>query len=286
MTTNKRNSEVNFKTQEQPNSEKEEKGRTSSNEKKTSKKTDGQEIEIFDEDIVKYSTPKKAVSKTFRNLLILEGNLQEQFKIQTEMRKKYLVFVFLLCLMIGVISYILFILKSEGWPNKTMRVILKFILVALNATLILYHLSGEYKKMIMFPKRYLSSVNVSLQQFNIGIVPIENSYVDQTITVICEILVAIISFLIAFMKKTYPCSKTSYRMRIVIFFIGFKLKCLAKTEVQMIKLILSEQAFNVDIRRSWELYRTKFWILEGIRKRKILMELLLNGKFSKSDLEK
>ncbi|EGW33379.1 uncharacterized protein SPAPADRAFT_60731, partial [Spathaspora passalidarum NRRL Y-27907] len=118
-------------------------------------------------------TSVPATGKVFRNLLILEESLREQVIQQRAMRRKYLTFLALLCSIIASLIHHLFILDPSVSSTGTTRVILQFLLLASIITLILYHLSGEYQKTIVLPRKFLSSTNKGLRQLNVRLVKIK-----------------------------------------------------------------------------------------------------------------
>lgn len=220
-----------------------------------------------------------AAGKIFRNLLILEELLRGQVVEQRALRRKYLTFLAVLCLLIAGISHHLYFNDPEMSSKGTMRVILQFILIALMVTLLLYHLLGEYQKTIVLPRKFLSSTNKGLRQLNVRLMKIKTSWLDEVPDLLREVLLVFITYCLNTLHFVSPKSKNNRHLKLEVFLVTCQLQCQPRIGVTDVKLVLNARVFNTDIREGWEVYRNEFWIKEGIRRRLRLLE------FTKEKLE-
>ncbi|RLV96099.1 Sporulation-specific protein SPO7 [Spathaspora sp. JA1] len=226
-------------------------------------------------------TSVPATGKVFRNLLILEESLREQVIQQRAMRRKYLTFLALLCSIIASLIHHLFILDASMSSTGTTRVILQFLLLATIITLTLYHLSGEYQKTIVLPRKFLSSTNKGLRQLNVRLVKIKTPLIDKITDLIREISLYIVTINLDMFHKISPFSIQNPNSKIEVFLVSCQSQCQPRIGVTDVKLVLNARVFNVDIREGWELYRSEFWINEGVRRRNNMMAFTkLNEKSS------
>lgn len=210
-----------------------------------------------------------ATGKIFRNLLILEDNLRQQVNQQKHLRRKYLIFLACLCSLTASISHHLFLVDST--PTGTKRVVLQFTLLALLVTLMLYHLSGEYQKTIVVPRKFLSSTNKGLRQMNVRLVKIKTAMSDSLVDLIREFGLFIGTMCLSSLHKVYPLTFQNKGSKLEVFFVSCQVYCQARVGINDVKLVLNSRAFNIDVREGWELYRSEFWIHEGVRRRKNLL---------------
>lgn len=219
-----------------------------------------------------------ATGKIFRNLLILEESLREQVIQQRALRRKYLTFLSILCSLIASISHHLFFVDPILSSTGTMRVVLQFCLLALLVTLMLYHLSGEYQKTIVVPRRFLSSTNKGLRQLNVRLVKIKTPLSDNIIDLIREFLLFIATMCINSLHTVYPTTENNKNSRLEVFLVSCQLQCQPRIGVTDVKLVLNARVFNTDIREGWELYRSEFWIHEGVRRRNNMVSFMTDDK--------
>ncbi|RCK54689.1 Sporulation-specific protein SPO7 [Candida viswanathii] len=218
--------------------------------------------------------------KVFRNLLILEESLRQQVIQQRAMRRKYLTFLSILCSIIAALSHHLFIMDNT--PTGTLRVILQFCLVATITTLLLYHLSGEYQKTIVLPRKFLSLTNQGIRQLNVRLVKIKTPFVDKVTDFIREILLGIISFNLKVFHKLSPNSIQNKNSKIEVFLVTCQSQCQPRIGVTDVKLVLNARMFSTDIREGWEMYRSEFWVNEGIRRRNGMLAFFNDSEASKN----
>ena len=216
-------------------------------------------------------TSMPGTGKIFRNLLILEESLREQVIQQRALRRKYLIFLAVLCSLIASISHHLFMTDAIHTSTGTKRVFLQLILLALIVTLMLYHLSGEYQKTIVLPRKFLSSTNKGLRQLNIRLVKIVTPWTDTFTDLIREILLYIVVATTELYHKISPGSIRNKNSRIEVFLITCQSQCQPRIGVTDVKLVLNARVFNTDVREGWELYRSEFWVNEGVRRRQNML---------------
>lgn len=213
-----------------------------------------------------------AAGKIFRNLLILEELLRGQVVEQRALRRKYLTFLAVLCLLIAVILHHLYLTDASVSPRGTMRVILQFVLLALVMTLLLYHLLGEYQKTIVLPRKFLSSTNKGLRQLNVRLMKIKTPWLQEVPDLLREVLLVFITYCLHLLHFVSPTSKNNRHLKLEVFLVTCQLLCQPRIGVTDVKLVLNARVFNTDIREGWEVYRNEFWIKEGRRRRLRLLE--------------
>lgn len=211
-----------------------------------------------------------AAGKIFRNLLILEESLRQQVMQQRALRRKYLTFLAVLCSLIASISHHLYFNEHSA----SVRVLLQLLLLALSVTLMLYHLSGEYQKTIVLPRKFLSSTNKGLRQLNLRLVKIKTSMTDSTVDLIREAGLFLCTMCLRSLHTVYPSMIQNPSSRLEVFLVSAQLQCQPRFGLTDVKLTLMPRSFNTDIREGWELYRNEFWINEGVRRRLAMMEFV------------
>ncbi|KAI5959680.1 SPO7 [Candida theae] len=219
--------------------------------------------------------------KIFRNMLILEESLREQVIQQRAMRRKYLTFLAILCSIIAGLAHHLFILDAAVSSTGTTRLVLKFLLISTVITLLLYHLSGEYQKTIVLPRKFLSSTNKGLRQLNVRLVKIKTPLSDKVTDLIRELSLLVVNFALEVLHKISPNSVQNKDSKIEVFLVICQSQCQPRIGVTDVKLLLNARVFNVDIREGWEIYRSEFWINEGVRRRNNLLAFINGAKLEK-----
>lgn len=206
--------------------------------------------------------------KIFRNLLILEESLRQQVIQQRTLRRKYLTFLAALCSLIAGITHYLYFSEHLG----PFRVLLQLLLLMLVVTLLLYHLSGEYQKTIVLPKKFLSSTNKGLRQLNVRLVKIKTTYVDSSADLIREFGLFLCSMALKFCHTAFPSMISNPNSKLEIWLVLAQLRCQPRFGLNDVKLVLIPRSFSTDIREGWELYRNEFWVNEGVRRRNAALE--------------
>ncbi|KAF7584946.1 putative sporulation-specific protein [Clavispora lusitaniae] len=221
------------------------------------------------------STP--AAGKIFRNLLILEETLRQQVIQQKTLRRKYLTFLAMLCSLIASISHHLYFAPQTA----ASRVVLQLVLLALCVTLVLYHLSGEYQKTIVLPRKFLSSTNKGLRQLNVRLVKIKSSYADSLADLIRELVLFLCTMALKCLHTVVPSTKRNPNVKLEVWLVAGQSRCQPKVGLNDVKLSLMPRSFSTDIREGWEVYRNEFWINEGIRRRKNMMSFISKAQETK-----
>lgn len=224
-----------------------------------------------------------ATGKIFRNLLILEESLREQVIQQRAMRRKYLTFLSILCSLIASLTHHLYLMDSP--VNGSVRVILQFTLLALLVTLMLYHLSGEYQKTIVLPRKFLSSTNKGLRQLNVRLVKIKTPFTDSITDLIREFILFNATMCRNALHNVYPSTQNNKKSKLEVFLASCQLQCQPRIGVADVKLVLNARVFNTDVREGWELYRSEFWVHEGVRRRENMMSFV-TGNYRESVLDR
>lgn len=215
------------------------------------------------------STP--ATGKIFRNLLILEESLRQQVMQQRALRRKYLTFLAVLCSLIASISHHLYFNDNL---SASVRVMLQLSLLFLSVTLMLYHLSGEYQKTIVLPRKFLSSTNKGLRQLNVRLVKIKTSFADSSVDLMRELGLFLCTMCLRSLHTIYPSKIRNPDSRLERFLVSAQLQCQPRFGLTDVKLTLLPRSFNTDIREGWELYRNEFWVNEGVRRRNAMMDFV------------
>lgn len=225
-----------------------------------------------------------STGKIFRNLLILEESLRQQVVQQKAMRTKYLTFMAILCALIASLSHHLYV--SQTVVGGSLRLVLTFILLALVVTLFLYYVSGEYQKTIVMPRKFLSSTNKGLRQLNVRLVKIKIPLNDKLADLIREFSLYVITVCLTILHKIDPTTENNKNSSTEVFLVSCQLQCQPRIGIADVKLVLNARVFNTDVREGWELYRSEFWIREGVRRRNNLMNFVVAGSDDILDKEK
>lgn len=223
-----------------------------------------------------------ATGKIFRNLLILEESLRQQVMQQKTLRRKYLTFLAMLCSLIASISHHLYFAPQTA----ASRVVLQLILVALCVTLVLYHLSGEYQKTIVLPRRFLSSTNKGLRQLNVRLVKIKTSFADSLADLIRDFVLFLCTMALSSLHTVCPSATNNPKFKMEVWLVAAQLRCQPKFGLNDVKISLMPRSFSTEVREGWELYRNEFWINEGVRRRKNMMTFVENLQEEKKQVKK
>lgn len=209
-----------------------------------------------------------ATGKIFRNLLILEESLRQQAIQQRTLRRKYLTFLAALSSLIASISHHLYFASTSG----ALRVFLQLILLMLVVTLLLYHLSGEYQKTIVLPKRFLLSTNKGLRQLNVRLVRSKSLFANTAADLTREFGLFLCTMALKLFHSTFPSMVRNPNSKLEVWLVSGQLRCQPRVGLNDIKLVLIPRSFSTDIREGWELYRDEFWLKEGMRRRQALLD--------------
>ncbi|KAL6942028.1 hypothetical protein ACO0QE_003192 [Hanseniaspora vineae] len=205
-------------------------------------------------------------SMIFRNLLILEDDLRKQYKQQLLIRYVFSLFVIILCVLLIVCVYYYPFLKTQISP-----LLAQFLLWFLVITLMLFHLSGEYRRTIVLPRKFFQLSNKGLKQFNCKLIKPQRKLQIVNIVGVNILIELILIFVIKCNMKFV--TKMMRKPEEYINYLEYKLtiwKILKQTNVNNdnddIKIILNPKIFNNEIREGWEIYRDEFWSRERQRR--------------------
>lgn len=192
-------------------------------------------------------------SLIFRNLLILEDQLRTQLDQSQRLRAQYLSFYFILNLswfcICGTIYLNLF---------NQIRRLLQFILVFNSVTIILFHLSGQYKRSIVNPRRFISNSNKGLRQFNLKLVKVPVTMDEVMINYLQWVVVQLNKMLLIMF-----CLPQDNYVYCLLNGVQKQLQDkICKSKQMRVKIVLSPRMFSNEVRSGWEIYRDEFWIRE------------------------
>lgn len=225
-----------------------------------------------------------ATGKVFRNLLILEESLRDQVAQQKALRRKYLTFMAILCSFITSIAHHLY--NNNYETSSPFRIVLTFVLLTLLMTLLLYYLSGEYQKTIVLPRKFLSSTNKGLRQLNVRLVKIKTPLSDSIFDCFRAFVLCLITLCLTLLHKFDPSTERNKDSKIEVLLVSFQLQFQPKIGITDVKLVMNARVFNTDIREGWELYRSEFWIREGMRRRNQLVSFITESQQDENILDK
>lgn len=209
-------------------------------------------------------------TKIFRNLLILEESLRQQSQDQRSLRRKFTAFLAILTGLAGFAFYSLYF--SDINPSQLVKVMLQFMFFFILITLVLFNLSGEYRRTIIIPRRFFTSTNKGLRQLNLRLVKVKSPITDRIIDWARAIMMSIVQFdqqvldHTGFFKSTKAGKWVKKNLRIL------EIRAQPRVGATDVKLVLNPRAFNAEIREAWELYRDEFWAREGSRRRHSISE--------------
>lgn len=206
-------------------------------------------------------------SMIFRNLLIMEEDLRNQAREQKKLRWQYT--AFLACLA-GVAGFSIYELYFNDDVVKGMyRFFIQFTMCFISITLVLFHLSGQYKRTIIIPRRFFASTNKGIRQFNLRLVKVHSSWDENLTDMIRFAMNAFSDSSIWLCEELLSFWKPITLLR---FWHNVKVRCQPRIGAVDVKIVLNPRAFSAEIREGWEIYRDEFWAREGARRRKTVNE--------------
>ncbi|GMM42587.1 Nem1-Spo7 phosphatase regulatory subunit [Hanseniaspora uvarum] len=259
-----------------------------------------------------HSKDISSISLIFRNLLILEDDLRQQYKRNLVMKLGYQFFIYSLS---GTLIYLIFF--SQYGTGIYIRLLELFISI----TLILFRFSGEeyLNKNLQF-RIFLRNSNSVLKDYNLQLVIITKTYshlkaktnskrlqlIFKTLMVVFIMLESIIDRLLKsllLLKYKNQDINTKERVNYLEYKLTYwkimlqtnflpnenQIRKLAELETEGnivdydsfcntydIKLILDSNNFKVSTINTWQKYRLEFWNRERIRRLNRLDELYKN----------
>ncbi|GMF29756.1 unnamed protein product [[Candida] boidinii] len=217
-------------------------------------------------------------AKIFKNLLILEESLRQQYTEQKLLRRKYFCF-FMTIGIFSISSGYQLISSSSITISNYMKLIYQIIFVITIVTLVLFYLSGEYNRTIVRPRKFISTTNKGLRQLNLRIVKLKTKNLDLLSDLSRDLMRFVIKFLNFYLKFLNKFDKIFSNLpilnSILISFKKFLIMLNFRSQPRVgaieVKLVLNPRVFNTATREQWELYRNEFWSKEGARRRKALL---------------
>jgi Spo7-like protein len=167
--------------------------------------------------------------QTFRNLLIMEQSLRQQYVAMAVSRRKHVLFFSFLILSSLYFGYAMFINPSI---YRLVNFFDQLMFMASIVILGLFYLTGLYTKAFVYSPRFIHNANKGLRPFNVKLVRVPRTWKEYTISLLWD--------------PRY-----------------------ASAQGRLVKLILSARAFNPEIVEGWEIYRNEYWERENIRKRRL-----------------
>ncbi|CAI4054321.1 hypothetical protein N7582_000055 [Saccharomyces uvarum] len=207
-------------------------------------------------------------SMIFRNLLILEDDLRRQAHEQKVLKWQFTLF---LASMAGVGAFTFYELYfTTDYIKGFHRVILQFTLSFISITVVLFHISGQYRRTIVIPRRFFTSTNKGIRQFNVKLVKVQSTW-DEKYTDSVRFVSRTIAYGNIYCLKRFVWLKDDNT--IVKFWKSVTIQSQPRIGAVDVKLVLNPRAFSAEIREGWEIYRDEFWAREGARRRKQADEL-------------
>lgn len=212
---------------------------------------------------VKSSNDISSASRIFRNLLILEDDLRSQAHRQKVLKWQFT--IFLSCLM-GVAGFAFYELYFTNDSVKGFhKFILQFTLLFIAITVALFHLGGEYRRTIVIPRRFFTSTNKGIRQFNVKLVKVHSTWNEKFTDFVRLTTRNVARGNIHFFM--YIC-RLSHENAFVTFWKSVTIRSQPRIGAVDVKLVLNPRAFSAEVREGWEIYRDEFWAREGARRRK------------------
>ncbi|SCU96615.1 LAMI_0F07140g1_1 [Lachancea mirantina] len=219
---------------------------------------------------LKSSTDISPASMIFRNLLILEDDLRSQARGQQLLKWQFTIF---LSVLMGIAAYAFCELYfSQRNIRGLFKVFLQFIIIFILVTVILFHLSGEYKRTIVIPRKFFTSTNKGIRQFNIKLVKVKSSVSDQIVDIFRWLCRTVANWNIFLMNRILPKGLIG-QSALHRFWALVAIRSQPRIGAVDVKLVMNPRAFSAEVREGWEIYRDEFWAREGARRRKVVNEL-------------
>lgn len=211
------------------------------------------------------STHISPTSMIFRNLLIVEEDLRKQAREQKKLRWQYTTFLSALAGIAAFAVYQLYFVDTV--ITGVHRFAMQFTACFITVTLTLFHLSGQYKRTIVIPRRFFASTNKGIRQFNVRLVKVHSSW-DESVT---DGIRQSVGMLVD--VNIWLCDRMGalwHPVMLLRFWNKARLRCQPRIGAVDVKLVLNPRAFSAEIREGWEIYRDEFWAREGARRRRLV----------------
>lgn len=201
-------------------------------------------------------------SMIFRNLLILEDDLRRQARAQRWLKWQFTGFLLGLAFVGTYAAYQIY------WTPKPAtgfyRFTLQFALCLVLVTFVLFHLSGQYRRTIVLPRRFFSVTNKGLRQFNIKLVKVDCTWDDSCTDTLRLVGRALARIMLSTIKRIPWVPGFNLLLQ---FWRDMELRSQPRLGAVDLKLVLNPRSFSAEIREGWEIYRDEFWARETVRRR-------------------
>lgn len=168
--------------------------------------------------------PPNAPAQVYRNLLIVEESLRQQYIQISRSRRQLSVFFFFLIALTAYATWVVFIHPSVYAGVDAAH---KLLWTVCAITAGLFYLTGLYRKAFVISPLFIHSTNKSLRPFNLKLV-----------------------------KQPSTCWRES-----IMRTVADPVYCV-QAGGGLVKLVLSARAFSPDTIEAWELYRHDYWARE------------------------
>ena len=223
------------------------------------------------------STLPSSPPQIYLNLLILEASLRSQYLTLRARRRQHTFFLLILSLWTAYFSYALFLRPREdgsgvgGSVYWTVEVAEKLALMGGMVTAMLMWGTGQWKRGVRWPRRWVGITNRGLRVINTKIVVINGPWWKE--------LLSQLSLLFPY-SSFFPVPGPSYQ------YVDHSLEkgrhhppsdgdSVGSNDIHeeelapggdYIKLLLLPKPFSPDFRENWELYRAEYWEKENERR--------------------
>lgn len=211
---------------------------------------------------VKSSNDISSASKIFRNLLILEDDLRKQAHKQKVLRWQFTIF---LSSLMGVAGFAFYQLYFTGESARGLhRYALQFVLLFIGVTVALFHLGGEYRRTIVIPRKFFTSTNKGIRQFNIKLVKVHSTWNEKFTDFVRFTSRNVARLNISILTGVCRLHESN---ALVAFWTSVTVRSQPRIGAVDVKLVLNPRSFSAEVREGWEIYRDEFWAREGARRR-------------------
>lgn len=163
----------------------------------------------------------------YRNLLIMEDTYRQEYATHKKMRRKYILFNFVMMTLCVSFFYTVFIEPSN---YGVIHFINRLVLMVVVITIILFYISGSYHKTLGSTRKFIYNSNKAMRGFNVKLVKIPQTWAEACVDWF-------------WWSPAY-----------------------SKRPGKIVKLVLSPRVFNSEIIEGWELYRMEYWDKEYLRR--------------------
>lgn len=175
--------------------------------------------------LARETIPPRHPLNTFKNLIVMEESLRQQYIAMAISRKKHVLFFSFLVLSSTYFGYAMFINPSI---YRLVNFFDQLMFMASIVILGLFYLTGLYTKAFVYSPRFIHNANKGLRPFNVKLVRVPRTWKEYLISVVWD--------------PGFVCAHG-----------------------RLVKIILSARAFSPEIVEGWEIYRNEYWERENTR---------------------